>query len=53
MADIKVCIQRDKTKDNTQFSASWQKEFTRLLEKGIFEIVKFSKILYRIRLFNL
>jgi hypothetical protein len=51
-ADIKVYIQEDRTEDNTQFSASRQKELTRLLAKGVFDIVKLSKVPNRIRLFN-
>jgi hypothetical protein len=51
-ADIKVYIQEDRTKDNTQFSASRQKELTKLLTKDVFDIVKLSKIPNKIRLFN-
>jgi hypothetical protein len=51
-ADIEVYIQEDRTKDNTQFSASWQKELTGLLAKGVFDIVKLSKVFNKIRLFN-
>jgi hypothetical protein len=51
-ANIKVCIQENKSKDNTQFNASRQKELTRLLAKGVFDIVKLSKVLNKIRLFN-
>jgi hypothetical protein len=51
-ADIKVYIQEDRTEDNTQFSASRQKELTGLLAKGIFNIVKLSKVPDKIRLFN-
>jgi hypothetical protein len=51
-ADIEVYIQEDRTENNTQFSASRQKELTRLLAKGVFDIVKLSKVPDRIRLFN-
>ena len=50
--NIEVCIQEDRTEGNTQFSASWQKELTRLLTKGVFNIVKLSEVPDRIRLFN-
>jgi hypothetical protein len=51
-ADIKVYIQENRTKDNTQFSAFRQKELTKLLIKGVFDIVKLSKVPNKIRLFN-
>jgi hypothetical protein len=38
---------------STQFQASRQKEITRLLEKGVFEITKLENVLSGIRLFNL
>jgi hypothetical protein len=50
--NIKVCIQENRTEGNTQFSASQQKELTRLLAKGVFNIVKLSEVPNRIRLFN-
>jgi hypothetical protein len=51
-ANIEVCIQEDRTEGNTQFSASRQKELTRLLAKGVFDIVKLSEVPNKIRLFN-
>jgi hypothetical protein len=51
-ADIEVYIQEDRTEDNTQFSASRQKELTGLLAKGVFDIVKLSKVPNKIRFFN-
>jgi len=51
MADITIYLQDD-SQFSTQFSASWQKELTGLLKKGVFEIVRLTDIPQGVRLFN-
>jgi hypothetical protein len=47
MADVTIYLQND-----TQFSASRQKEITGLLEKGVFKITKLMDVPQGVRLFN-
>jgi hypothetical protein len=47
MADVTIYLQND-----TQFSASRQKEITGLLEKGVFKITKLTDVPQGVRLFN-
>jgi hypothetical protein len=47
MADITIYLQ------DTQFSASCQKELAGLLKKGVFEITKLADVPQGVRLFNL